>query len=97
VPETPTCWAARATVIPLRRSKPLVHRPDAADGQRLSLLRQVRLRAIGGPAWTGIPARLAPEHWPGMGRNTRGAEQHEDSGAGGAGDSAEFAGTVNPM
>jgi hypothetical protein len=24
----------------------------------------------GGPAWTGIPARLAPELWPGISRNT---------------------------
>ena len=27
----------------------------------------------GGPAWTGIPARHAPELWPGINRNTQAA------------------------
>ncbi len=29
------------------------------------------MRRNGGPAWTGIPARLAPEPWPGINRNTQ--------------------------
>jgi len=30
----------------------------------------------GGPAWTGIAARLAPELWPGINRNTQAFALH---------------------